>query len=219
MLFVESTAVSNNGFFSNALIWPIVVIILAIIFRSTLQDLIKRFKKGKAFGAEIELENEVQKQQNSNVRELTNIEKATAIFHGETINYFRGLVISESEYEKMTSDAQKTETLIKYATIIYIKSNFDYLYEDVFGSQLKLLLHLNTVPHTGETYEGLKLFYDEAVEQYGKRYDGYSYENYFNFLIRKGLVVAKGDRYVITIGAQDLIKYIVATNKTYNKIF
>ena len=89
----------------------------------------------------------------------------------------------------------------------------------MFGSQLKLLLHLNTVPHTGETYEGLKVFYDEAVEQYGKLYDGYSYENYFEFLINKGLIVAKGDRYVITVGAQDFIKYIMETNKSYNKMY
>ena len=174
------------------LVWPIAVIIIAIIvvllLKKSFQDLLTRITKLKYGGtvAEVsQVRHEVN--ENSEVAQTQidkpneNIERALGIFSIQTLERAKKLVEAESKIHEITDDNKKIDTLIKYAEVLYLIISFERLYNNIFGSQLYILDSINT--NSSETKEDLKMFYDNAKERYPEVFESYSYDDYFNFLI------------------------------------
>jgi len=192
------------------LAWPAVALICFFSVRKPLVDLIKRLTKVNIAGNSIEA-NQPQAIQNTG-KELTisNVDKELSYFSQEAVTQFDSYVKNESKFMELATDADKIDRLLKYSTIIYIKSTFESIYSVIFGSQIQLLQRLNSFPE--ETYESLERFYKSGFPD-----KDYSYDNYLLFLYKYNLIIDNNGKIHITIMGVDFLKFIVANNKSIEK--
>jgi len=199
-------------FFKNItpLLWVIFAFLMFFSLRKELLSLLKRLTKVEIAGNKIEAIHQDNNQKNLSHEGISNIDKYLAVYANETVSRFEAFVKEESKYEQLANDGQKIEMLKKYSTILYIKNNFDIIYEDIFGSQIRILQHLNGFPT--ENADSLIRFYEEKLSG-----SGYSYESYLEYLFRINLITKDGDNIVITILGADFLKFLVLTNKRLDK--
>lgn len=154
---------------------------------------------------------------NQEIRKVSNVERALGLFRPETIESFKNAVELESDIEQTLSAEQKIEAIKNYAITLYIIKHFEQLYFAIYGSQLQILQHLNTLPQ--ETKDSIKRYYDYAVEQYPKFYENYTYEEYINFLFSSSLITEKNGSIGITIMGVDFLKYLTEVGRNFIKRF
>jgi hypothetical protein len=83
----------------------------------------------------------------------------------------------------------------------------------IFGSQLEILLHLNSRPD-GETLENIRTFYERAAQTFPEAYKSYSFEAYLRFLENSELITREDQRVLITPKGRGLFHYMMATGDT-----
>ncbi|HEX2787663.1 MAG TPA: hypothetical protein VHP32_07135 [Ignavibacteria bacterium] len=215
------------------IIWPLLVLILFIIFiflfYKPIKSLITRVKtiKGGNYGIETidsveekiklqeksELPNKmtdislsVDKDGLSKISKSEELEKVLNLFSDETRSFFQTSIQNETELNSISDDKEKIDTLFKYSEVVYIKYLFGNIYQAIFGSQIKLLRHLNSA--TNETIDSVKTFYDEAVSK-NPNLKSYPYENYIEFLSNVELVNVLNKKISITTRGRDFLKYVV----------
>ncbi len=203
----------------NALIWPTVVVIIILIFKKQIQSLISRITKvgygDKYIEAEQEIDVKKQKKDNKKVPEVSKIDRVLNFFQPETINTFLQEVDKDTNIETFEEETQKIELLRKYASIIFLMLHFDRIYYLIFGSQIKILQQLNKL--LPETRESLRIFYDE-IKRSSVIFDNYSYEDYLNFLFSYSLIREDDGVVSLTILGSDFLKYLLDSNKSFNKL-
>jgi hypothetical protein len=91
---------------------------------------------------------------------------------------------------------------------------FERINRLIWGSQLELLLHVNSSP-TGAAVEELKPFYDKAAAAHQDGLKEYSFESYVGFLINSGLLLRTDGRVLITPFAKEFLSHLARTGATY----
>lgn len=194
--------------------WPIVVICVSAIFNKSIKNLIDRITKIGYGDKSIEAS---QQSSSTNIEKssISHIDRAISLFRPETIETFAKAVKEESEIENIKTDKDKIERLKNYSTIIYIMRLFESIYSMIYGSQIRLLEKLNTLQP--QTRDSLKFFYDYARNTNPKFYENYAYDSYLNFLFANNLIRDDESVIKITTLGLDFLKYLVETNKDFNK--
>jgi len=206
--------------------WPITVlvslIIIALMFKVEFSKLLSKAKgfNLKAGGFKFETQEEklvanqdevVEKEQQKSL-----LENATKIFRPETIVLFRGYVQLETKYETLSSDHDKFNRLLDYSVIIYILKRFEWIYDNIFGSQIALLQALNSLgPHDNTIFN---FYYAQAKKRYPEAYEGFSLETYPKFLFSNNLIAVDNDQKIqISILGLDFLKYLIDARKNLFK--
>ncbi|SDP96120.1 hypothetical protein SAMN05428975_4155 [Mucilaginibacter sp. OK268] len=192
---------------------PFIVLVIVLIFRKQIIGLFGRIKGGKILGNEVEFIPNAQNQQTlqkDNIP-ITNIDKVFAAYSKENLSDFRELVLAETEFDKLQSDTQKVEHLIKYSTFIYMRFHFELIYKNIFGSQIQLLQVLNSVKW--ETTENIEVHYKLTSLKNQTAYDNFSFDEYLKFLINFNLIGKDEDRFFITFKGLDFLRFLIDTNK------
>lgn len=209
--------------------WPILIIILSLIFIKPIKELIGRItnigKKG------IEARAKSQNTQDKLLSEEKNVEhtdsdkgdiniiakSALSIFSKETIEKAHITINKESNIPETGDSDKKYKDLFTYTTAIYIILHFERVYSLIYGSQVRLLQHLNS--SFTETRESIKFYYDNAAKTYPDFYSKYNYESYMNFLFTQELIVADKENILITWLGRDFLKFIVERGLSDFKLF
>ena len=211
--------------FLEVLIWPIVAIVVVLILKRTIINLINRITKigyGK-LGAEAtqqqqQIENPDKTLLEQSAHESKNeiVEKALGLFSQQTIERAKSVVNNESNVNEISDIKDKVDVLHKYSQALYLILSFERIYNVIFGSQLYILVLVNT--KNTDTKASLKRYYDDAVKDYPKFYETYSYDDYFAFIENGELITLnENGNYEITFLGRDLLKYLVETGKSINK--
>jgi hypothetical protein len=206
--------------------WPIVTLIIFLILREPLKNFINNIKKigyGSA-GIETEQSNkQADDDEKSPIELLTKgasnkaIDKAISLFSDETMEEFKKAVIKETLLDNFNTPIEKLEILLKYSQLIYLIMHFGKIYNSIYGSQLSLLQRLNS--SIFENKDTLKPFYDFAKSTFPKTFEGYTYENYLDYLISFNLILVEtGGTIKITIFGRDFLKYIIETGLAFEKL-
>jgi hypothetical protein len=209
------------------LVWPVAVILIIVfivlLLKKSFQDLLTRVTRLK-YGDTVAEVSQTRQEPNENSllaqnqadKQNETIEKALGLFSISTVAKAKSVVENESKINEINDDHKKVETLIKYSEALYLILSFERIYYNIFGSQLYILDFINT--NFTQTKSDLKIFYDNAKEKYTEFYDGYSYDNYFAFLINHDLITITEDNICsITWLGRDLLKYLIETGKSISK--
>jgi hypothetical protein len=207
--------ISNLIKFVDVLKWPLLILIIVLIFKKNLLELISKVKKIGHGGTAVEIEQQTVAIKLEK-RPISNIDKALGLFREETISFFSDAVLQETDIETYKSDKEKTEHLLNYSIALYIIKHYDMIYNAIYGSQLQILQQLNS-NNSNENMETIKRFYDFAAEDYPKFYNNYSFEEYINFLISFSLIIEEKGKVKITILGLDFLKYLTETSKNFDK--
>jgi len=206
--------------------WPIITLIIFLILREPLKNFINNIKKIGYGGAGIETEHTSKQkddEEKSPIELLSkgasnkDLDKAINLFSKETIELFANAVKSETMLDSFQKLEEKQEILFKYSQVIYLIMHFNKIYNSIYGSQLRLLQRLNS--SLNENKETIKGFYDYAKSTFPKTYEGYTYDNYLDYLSSFNLIIVEnGNTINITILGRDFLKYIIESGLSIEKI-
>ena len=192
--------------------WPLVIIIIVFIFKKSISSLINRIKsiKGGKYGIETELSKKQLETQNVLEKpktKMTTIEKGLNLISDDTRKRIQIAIKQETELDKVKDESEKTQLLLKYSEALYVILRFERIYNLIYGSQIKLLTHLNS--SIKETTESIIFFYNDAVEV-NPTLKEYPYKNYLAFLESQGLIIiGKENSIQISIFGRDFLKYMI----------
>lgn len=198
----------------DVLKWPLLILIIILIFRKEIINLINRLTKLKYGGTSVEAQQQLVNENQENKKKST-VDKVLGLYKEETTNFFQDFVKQDTDIEKLGTEKEKVQRLINYSITLYIEKEFEKLYNLIFGSQIMILQQLNT--GSKEDLTSLISYYNLAVEQNPKFFGTYSYENYMGFLISYQLISKEGEQIKITFLGIDFLKYMTETGKNFNK--
>jgi hypothetical protein len=196
--------------------WPILIIIGLFIFRIPIIDLINRITKVGYGSKSIEAKQQITASEKKS-EEISHIDRVVGLFRPETIEMFREEVSKETEVSKLSTSDEKIERLTNYGSLLYIMRHFDLLYNNIFGSQIRILEFVNS--HSQITRESVKFIYENAKKNNSKFYENYSYDEYLDFLLAYNLIREDTRILNITILGLDFLKYLTESNKDVNKLY
>jgi hypothetical protein len=101
--------------------------------------------------------------------------------------------------------------LTRSAAALWVVVDFERIYNLVYGSQLQILTHLNSVPRASEAE--LRPFYDAAVSQYPDVFRAYPFEPYINYLVSQHLITQQGNTFTITVKGREFLTYLIRQGK------
>ncbi len=207
--------ISNLIKFIDVLKWPVLVLIIVLIFKKKLLELISKVKKIGHGGTAVEIEQQTVAIKLEK-RPISNVDKALGLFREETVTFFSDAVLQETDIKSYKSDKEKAEHLLNYSIALYIIKHYDMIYNAIYGSQLQILQQLNS-HNSNESMDTIKRFYDLAVENYPKFYNNYPFEEYIDFLFSFSLIIEENGTVKITILGLDFLKYLTEMSKNFDK--
>jgi len=220
--------------------WPITLLILGLIilfkfddsvsllFKS-LSDLIDRIKKIGKTGMEMEPKLIDQQQASEDLKkdDVKEIFSHAKEARGSKFDEIMKSLQKDDDTYKETEEIIKTSLeefklkheqqvalLVKITSNLSLAYSFEITYSVIFGGQITILLHLNTLVGIGATREHLKHFYDDALSKYPSLLKGYSFTKYINFLVESLLILEEGGKYLITKRGLSFLNYIFEAKKT-----
>jgi hypothetical protein len=198
--------------------WPIAVIVIVLItlggFRKSLSKMVQGIKLRKAPGLEFE---QVPQQQIEEAKDDLKLARANVAQDETELNdpvlgpKIRAL--REDLETKSKDPATREKLLIQSVAIWQVNHENARIARQIFGSQLEILLLLNS-RHDGEALENVRTFYDRAAQNFPETYKSYSFESYMAFLESSNLVKRDDQRVIITPRARAFLHYMVATGDT-----
>ncbi len=112
---------------------------------------------------------------------------------------------------------ETAKVLIRYTAVSIITAEFESIYNNIWGSQIQILTHLNSV--SAATREQVLPYYQAVATQSPTVFSVYPFENYMNFLINLGLLEAKGDVFSITLKGRTFLLYLIQVGKPLHRAF
>lgn len=113
-----------------------------------------------------------------------------------------------------------TETiplLTRYVAAVNINFAFERIYRLIFGSQLRLLQHMNTQPAGQLPVSAAQVFYIAARAQHLQFYTTYPFDQWLQFLINSVLVKRIDSRIGITVRGGEFLTHLTKEGLTLNK--
>ncbi|MET0464964.1 MAG: hypothetical protein ABW007_17500 [Chitinophagaceae bacterium] len=201
--------------------WPSLVLIVTLIFYKPVKSLIERIKSVKTGKLGIETdplqiqENSEKKDKlvaNNNQSKVELIEKALNLFSYDTREAFKQTIKKETELDDVLNEKEKNEILFRYSEYLYIQLVNERTYSHIFGSQIRLLIHLNSA--FNQTVDGVKFFFEEAVKE-NAEIGRYGYDKYLQFLSSHQLIIIDDNEQIsITWRGRDFLKWMVEKGLT-----
>ena len=210
--------------FLSSLAWPIVAITVLMILKEPLKKLIGNIKKIGYGGAGIET-NYAKNQENEKTllerlgdgNDESYLDNALAKFSEYTLNRADEIIEQETQISTVEGLQNQYDRIYKYSKLLVLIKNFEKMYDSMYGSQIRFLQRLNHT--TTESKEDLKLYYNNAKENYPNIYRDYSYDAYLNFLYANGLIITEegSENISISVIGKDYLRYLLEANLSLEK--
>lgn len=196
--------------------WPAAVVILGLagmlIFRRPLLGFFSRTTslavwKGKV---EVSAAPQVTAQSEGNEELMKAFDNALLVVDEQAIN-------ADLEKRGLAGRITAIPVLVRHLAAARIALHFERAYSIVWGSQLAILQHVNTLGETGASMESLKPFYLQAAATYPQIYQKYAFEAYMGFLASQMLVEIKKDHAFITLVGREFLRWLIGEGRTLYK--
>jgi hypothetical protein len=193
--------------------WPLAILIFLLVlafgFRKQVGRAIDRVKKA----GPVELTAAPQNQQPVEVP----TEAPPKIFHPLESPLLRSREEAiRSDIEKLFPDdvTARVNALITHLAATQFALAFESINRVIWGSQLELLLHVNSLS-AGVNVDELRPFYEKAVSTSQDGLKEYSFESYIGFLVNSGLLFRTNGRVLITPFAKEFLSHLARTGATF----
>lgn len=206
--------------------WPLIILIMFLLLKVPISEFIKNIKRIGYGDAAIETGSPTKQQDEDDTSAIgslskdtsnANVDKVSGMFSEETMEVFADFVKNETLLDSLTTAEEKQDVLFKYSKIIYLIMYFNRIYNDIFGSQLRLLQKLNS--SANENLGTLRVYYDYAKSTFPSIYEDYSYESYMEYLLSFNLIVNENGAIKITWLGKDFLKYLIEIGRTFEKVY
>lgn len=198
--------------FLSSIAWPTLIMLIVIFFEKQIRRLIKNIKKVEAAGSSIE----INPQQSTKAKSLNSEELETEQeiplneflqkYTQSSRDIVKGVILRESETVN-NSNSEDFNKLLVYAMLLYLDKYFRNLHSFIYGSQIELLMKINT--NNNETKDSLKYIYDNAVLVNPSTYLNYSYGQYLQYLQNNALIsISENNNIVIMDQGKDFLTFI-----------
>ncbi len=136
------------------------------------------------------------------------LDNVLSMFNKSTIDEQNEFITQALNLNSISEVDEKVKILKKYSILLILAVKFNWLYTRIFGSQIKILIFLNSVKDAD--IKRIKDFYIEAQNKFPETYKTYSFDEYLMFLKSNQLLtVAENNLVSITDYGKDFISYIV----------
>ena len=189
----------------DTVVWPVAVIIIALLFRRPLVRFLDRVKNIKATGVEV-----IAGEQDTSKSEVgpSAADEFARLFDNQLLIEREDAIRAEMAGIAGGDQTQKEKFLIRIIAAQGIRQQFEATYQNIWGSQLTALQIANT------TLDGVQLgtfetIYNQAVAQNKDWYANYSFERWLAYMENQFLSIRKDDKIYITLTGREFLKYII----------
>ncbi|MFH1861833.1 MAG: hypothetical protein ABH878_03380 [bacterium] len=191
------------------IVWPCVVLILVIVvifaFKKPIERLIDRTQKVSKAGLETgqTIQSTSENPSMSKTNELLKVFDNTLLIQRETeIREFLNNA-------KLTNNCEREQVLIRYLAAFTVTMIFEKVYYVIFGSQLSVLMELNSAGEKGIKKEFLFTLFEKAQANYPELYTENTVDRWLGFLESFSLISQEDDNIMITIQGREFLTYII----------
>ena len=186
----------------EALAWPVLIFVLLKKFEEPIIELVKpigdklkNLVKAKHKDTEFIFNPQDTKTLPKIEKEPIKIEKSSNATGLQ--KKFEDAIYSDLKKSTFANKDETINALVGSLATTQIRAAYERLYGAIFGSQIKLLIHLNTTT-APVNVNIINSFYTEASITFPEVYNKYSFDNYLNFLKDNNLIEKKETGYIIT---------------------
>jgi hypothetical protein len=188
---------------------PIVVVIFFLVFfQKNIRALIDRIERMKHKDTEVQAPVPTQKPIDTKPDSTDELLKAleSPVLQREE-NAIRKDLDSRGNIDK-------EKVLIRYCAAMALSLWFERINALIWGSQIYILEHLNTI-RTGTHKDEIKrLFFEDATTKYPSFYASYSYEQYIGYLKVSRLIIEQNEILMITDTGIEFLRYLATTGRS-----
>ena len=195
--------------------WPLAAVVIAfavlIGYRKSLSRMLQSIRPHKVLGAEFDPVSQLEIEEaqiNARLAPTNSAQDDAETTDPVLVPIIRSV---REDLDNRSNDPAEREKLLIHAVAVWqVNHENARIARYIFGSQLNILLHLNSRPD-GETLENIRTFYDTAAQNFPATFRTYSFESYLAFLERSQLLSRQDQRVFITPKAKALFHYMIAT--------
>jgi hypothetical protein len=179
------------------IVWPALILSILFTLKKEIVNLINRIKTWGFKDNKIEFYNQTKQ---DGINDTTQVDNFLGQFSSGSEEFLT------KKYQSIVHD-ESLESVKRHFKASLLIGEFNFLYYNIFGSQLNILLILEK--SSLETYTSLRRFYEEARINYAITFPAfYPYEQYIDFLTSRGLISINSDSANLTNFGKDFLKYL-----------
>ena len=198
------------------LTWPLVVLILGgaglLIYRKPLTRFIDRWRSLKIAGTGIDTFQSGQ--ESAGAPALASGESATpkpieldTVFGKALLDEYESAIETDLQ-KRNVPELNQREDLVRQLTQFMIAYRFERTYRNIYGSQLQILLALNTMTEPIDV-NLMKPLFNKTTSENPTTYAHMSFEQWHGFLTRESLIVLSGDKIEISVAGREFLKFLI----------
>jgi hypothetical protein len=197
--------------------WPLVVVVLLLIFRKQVAGLLDRIRDFKLWGAGAQIG--PPEALSAEKRQVDAVTRTTAnslsiTLESELPNPIRrrmDLIRQELARIEFDSDPQKVEFLIKQLAAAQTVARFELVYNLIFGTQIDLLKRLNMGGPM--TWQEAEASYQAALRIFPGFYARYPINRYIGFLSGNELLIRDQNQLVISDDGREFLSWMARNGR------
>ena len=208
--------------------WPVMTLLALLLFRKPVAALLNRVHTVKAgkegftldasiIAATIQTGTKVEvglrpTEAEQRLKEVENV--AVPVIVQEQEKFIR----ADLQKMELDVDSQTVNLLVRHLAMTQLVAAAEQIYRTIFGSQIALLKHLNTVGHVPIAH--ISALYEAAKSRFPDLYATYTLPQYLNYLVTQRLIGTDDQQnYYITIRGGEFLKWMTTARVTENKPF
>jgi len=201
----------------TTVIWAATVLLIAVtamlIFRGAIVGLVGRVKGGEVRG--IKFQTSVQ--QNAPEIKTDPADLMVRALDSPVIKNEEDAIQEILAKAGVTDDAGRVKVLKRYLAATNLQLVFTRVTSLIYGSQIYVLEHLNTIRSGVSKDEIRRLFYEEAKARYPMYHEGSSFEAYVGFLKFSNLVSEASEMLHITDLGVEFLRFLAAIGRSTDR--
>lgn len=179
----------------NVIVWPLVTLIAAVIFRRGITDILRRTRKIgiKKIGLETYSAQETQDE-----RRKKSSDDWPSLLDPTVLRDQEEFIKEDLKKQSLDAESDTACFLIRQLAATEIELWFEQAYNAIYGSQIVLLKQLNEVAGKGQSLDFVSSYFSSTKERHPNQFKDWDLERYLSFLRKHLLITNKDDNYHIT---------------------
>lgn len=189
-------------------------VIFILVFHKSIRDLMARIKTIDKFGVKMETGAQQKTESLQNAKHLLN-----TVVSSKLLSRIEDNIKFELNDKNLETSGATISVLIRYLAASRIATEFEQIYNPIFGSQILLLRELNEVGDLGISEEHVRAYFDSMRSRFLHPINTWTMEKYLKLLLESELICARDDIYRITYVGIEYLEWMVNNKKPENKMF
>ncbi len=186
------------------------LVIFIAIFQGPLSQFLSRITTITKSGITALPVPDAQSEQKKEISKLLSIGKS-ALLTEEEDNIYK-----ELKEKHLDIEGDTIKILVSHLAIAQMRSSFEYNYNTIFGSQIRLLKIMNE-QRSGMSENVIQRHFLDIKERYSNEFKYWEINNYLKFLFDNILIINQNEMYYITVRGIEFLTWLSKEGRIENK--